>query len=571
MRGVAARASSKRREGGSERAGELRAMLAEAGKNLSGGDEAVKSVAEARALIERTRAEKKRRECVAPTSARLAALEKEASELRDEVRRLRDENQEAVDALLAEAAAVAEQMARTEEVEGELEEARLLNKRLVSAAQELAELVDETATEELEAELEVKDAEIASLKATISEIEDKLEDRDALLATIRSLEIELAESVTSAELAELAAGKVNSPELILALEAENKEMRERINALVAKGSDIPAVTKKYEAAALEVVSLKSRIRLLEVQMSDMVDQQELDEIIQQERSKNAELAQVTAQKDNLLQRIRELEVAMSDMEEGDVFLKAKKEAEVAKLQNMDLSALVDSLAAKLAEQTDATAKARAVTDEALANVRALEGDMAYMDYAPGIESAVKAAKQMESAAERAAELAAGLQQLEAGMTKKSSGRKTPFKRGGTFSLKKKMFNEESTSEPVNAFKRSPTDSFTLRKFDFPKVKAAAVSNKPAFTRAPQSEFKLRKMTFPFSSRTAAAVPKSAFKRSGNFELRRFVFTSDPVDVAASGIFERSGEFTLRKLKFPPSERSKNGSEGSETGARVFKF
>ena len=102
---------------------------------MSGGNEAVKSVAEARALIERTRAEKKRRECVAPTSARLAVLEKEASELRDEVRRLRDENQEAVGAVLAEAAAVAEQMARKEEVEGELEEARLLNKRLVSAAQ----------------------------------------------------------------------------------------------------------------------------------------------------------------------------------------------------------------------------------------------------------------------------------------------------------------------------------------------------------------------------------------------------------------------------------------------------
>ena len=74
------------------------------------------------------------------------------------------------------------------------------------------------------------------------------------------------------------------------------------------------------AAALEVVTLKSRIRLLEVQMAGMVDQEELSEILEQERSKDSELAEVTAQKDSLLKRIRELEVAMSDMEEADVYL-----------------------------------------------------------------------------------------------------------------------------------------------------------------------------------------------------------------------------------------------------------
>ena len=118
------------------------------------------------------------------------------------------------------------------------------------------------------------------------------------------LEIELADSVTNAELMELAAGKLNSPDLIIALEAENKEMRARIAALLADGGELPAVTKKYEAAALEVVTLKSRIRLLEVQMADMVDQEELSEILEQERSKDSELAEVTAQKYSLLKRIR---------------------------------------------------------------------------------------------------------------------------------------------------------------------------------------------------------------------------------------------------------------------------
>ncbi|OUS45359.1 hypothetical protein BE221DRAFT_193039 [Ostreococcus tauri] len=550
----------------------LRALLARAKENASGGEVAVRSVAEARALIERARSERRRREATAPTSARLAALESEADALRSEVRRLKDENREAIDALLSEAAELAEQTARVEEVEGELEEATQLNRRLVSAAQELAELVDESATEALENELAMKDAEIVSLKASVRELEHKLEDRDALLETIRSLEIELAESVTSAELKELADGKMDSPELISALEAENKEMRERINALLAEGDKLPAVAKKYEAAALEVVSLKSRIRLLEVRMADMVDQEELSEMLEQERRKSTELV---AQKDSLLKRIRELEVAMSDMEEGDAYLKAKKEAEAAKLRSMDLSTLVDSLTSKLAEQTDEASRAKTATDDALANVRALESDMAYMDYAPGIESAMKAAKQMERAAERAVELAAGLQQLEVGMKKKSSGRKVPFKREDSFTLRKLNFSNAKLQEPAIAFKRSPSDTFALRKFDFTKIKTeaeASSASKTPFKRSPADAFKLRKMTFPFSSRTAS-VPKSVFQRTGNFELRRFIFTSDPVDVVASAAFERNGEFTLRRLKFPPPQRTGAAISTWDRGDKgtVFKF
>ena len=502
--------------GGGGQAEALRALLEAAAENLSGGEDVVRSVEDARALIERTRAERKRKEVMAPTSARLATLEREASELREQVRRLKSENQEAIDALLAEAAALAEQTTRMEEIEGELEDARQLNKRLVSAAQELAALVDDSSTVALEAELAAKDAEIVALKATVEEIEHKLADRDELLAIIRDLEIELADSVTSAELDALSDGKLNSPGVILALEAENKEMRARIASLQASGEE----------------------------------------------------------RDSLLKRIRELEVTMSDMEEAEVYLQAKKEAESAKMDNVDLSTLVESLTAKLAEQTKIAQKAKDVTDEALANVRALEGDMAYMDYAPGISSAMKAAKQMENAAERAAEIAAGLQQLEVGMTKKSTVRKVPFKRGGEkFSLRKKIFNSAERGDKGNkGFTRAPADAFTLRKLDFTKIKAQSATNKIPFKRAPESSFKLRKMTFPFSSRTAS-VPASVFKRTGNFELRRFIFTSDPVDVRASASFERNGEFTLRKLQFPPSSRGKDDAPSKKVrrSGTVFKF
>ena len=271
--------------GGGGQAEALRALLEAVAANLSGGEDAVRSVEDARALIERTRAERKRKEVMAPTSARLATLEREASELREQVRRLKSENQEAIDALLAEAAALAEQTTRMEEIEGELEDARQLNKRLVSAAQELAALVDDSSTVALEAELAAKDAEIVALKATVEEIEHKLADRDELLAIIRGLEIELADSVTSAELDALSDGKLNSPGVILALEAENKEMRARIASLQASGEE----------------------------------------------------------RDSLLKRIRELEVTMSDMEEAEVYLQAKKEAESAKMDNVDLSTLVESL------------------------------------------------------------------------------------------------------------------------------------------------------------------------------------------------------------------------------------
>jgi len=582
-----ARAGGRRRRTGTttgatrgERAEHIKALLTAVNDDLGGNAHGVSSVAEARALIAKTRAEKKRREVTAPTSARLAALEVEAEALREEVRRLRDENQEAVEALLAEAAELAEQTARVDQVEGELEEARALNRRLVSAAKELAELIDDNSADELEAKIAEKDAEITALKSNLRAIESKLEDRDALLATIRSLEIELAESYTSADLTKLTSDTVNSSGLISALETENNEMRKRIALLLKNGDELPAMEKKYEAAALEVISLTSRIRLLEVQMAGMIDQEEMNDIIRAGKSTNAALADVTAQKDDLLKRIRELEVAMSSMEEADAYLKAKKEAELASMRNMDLTTLVESLKAKLVEQTKVAEKAKEVTNKALENIRALEGDMAYMDYAPEIANTVNAAKQMASAAERTAEIVAGLQQLEVGMSKKSTGRKTAFKRSDTFSLRKKVFaktEESKTEEPKAAFKRASADSFELRKFDFAKLKATQqTANKAPFKRSPEGTFKLRKMTFPFTAR-GVSVPKRVFVRSNNFELRRFIFTSDPVDVGASGSFERSGEFTLRKLAFPTPTRSsqdnsfQNGGEPDASGARLFKF
>ena len=75
----AATVKTKAAAGGGGPGGGARALLEAVAANLSGGEDAVRSVEDARALIERTRAERKRKEVMAPTSARLATLEREAA------------------------------------------------------------------------------------------------------------------------------------------------------------------------------------------------------------------------------------------------------------------------------------------------------------------------------------------------------------------------------------------------------------------------------------------------------------------------------------------------------------
>lgn len=151
-----------------------------------------------------------------------------------------------------------------EEVEGEFEEARRMNARLVSAAKEFAEFVDDGVMEVFEVDFVVKDVEIEVLKVSMCEFEYKFEDCDVLLVMIRGLEIEFVDSVTNVELMEFVAGKFNLFDLIIVLEVENKEMCVCIVVFFVDGGEFLVVMKKYEAAAFEVVIFKSRIRLFEV-------------------------------------------------------------------------------------------------------------------------------------------------------------------------------------------------------------------------------------------------------------------------------------------------------------------
>ena len=137
-----------------------------------------------------------------------------------------------------------------------------------------------------------------------------------------------------------------------------------------------------------------------------------------------------------------------------------------------------------------------------------------------------------------------------------------------------------TREKKKSFERASPESFILRKFDFPAVRARATSvaaetkkTKPPFSRGDAGSYVKRRLTF-FDAATSrptglavegsASMPVGAFVRSpGVFKLRRFDFVKakGARDDAPRGAnanegprrraFERAGGFSLRRFKFHP--------------------
>jgi hypothetical protein len=130
-----------------------------------------------------------------------------------------------------------------------------------------------------------------------------------------------------------------------------------------------------------------------------------------------------------------------------------------------------------------------------------------------------------------------------------------------------------------SFERASPESFILRKFDFPAVRARATSldatkTKPPFSRGDANSYVKRRLTF-FDAATSRptglavegsqAMPVGAFVRSpGVFKLRRFDFIKAKGlrdDAPSSGAnanegqrrraFTRAGGFSLRRFKFHP--------------------
>ena len=93
---------------------------------------------------------------------------------------------------------------------------------------------------------------------------------------------------------------------------------------------------------------------------------------------------------------------------------------------------------------------------------------------------------------------------------------------------------------------------------------------------------MRKFAFDSPSKRRASVPATAFKRTGEFELRRFIFTSDVVDVVTSvenvvvtrgGGFKRTpGSFTMRKFNFIDNDDSINEEDNEKSyTTKMFTF
>jgi hypothetical protein len=83
---------------------------------------------------------------------------------------------------------------------------------------------------------------------------------------------------------------------------------------------------------------------------------------------------------------------------------------------------------------------------------------------------------------------------------------------------------------------------------------------------------MRKFAFDSPSKRRVSVPTTAFKRTGEFELRRFIFTSDEVEVdsTVSGGFKRTpGQFTMRRFNFRDDDSGEE--EKTSSSSTLFKF
>ena len=554
-------------------------------------------------------------------AVRLEEAERENEALRERVAELTALNDDAAAELLEDAAELAAALAKAEDLEEEAEALRVLNARLAEAAEEVAAMVvaDDASSLSVETHLEKLRSEADTARAALATAEHRAKlERDALLSRVRALETELAE----AEAEPVGGEDGEETELGADALASAREKIEGLSALAARRGDaLLQAEAAAAAAAAEVASLKKRlddasasaaaatapllatIRALETEMAAMLTEEEA------------------------AARVRELELAMAEMvdaEEMDALLAHARALEI-----------------EMASMSDAEDEASAAAREGSwkAKVRSLETEMASMSYD---DEASPATAAPPATAPPATPSASGrktpfvrdpsgtfskraLKFAAKGHASKTSTRadasSRPFERAApeTFALRRRTFPPSTRTAAAatatrakpagrvagdavtfsfgdddddldaktkttsfakkKSFERASPESFILRKFDFPAVRARATSldatkTKPPFSRGDANSYVKRRLTF-FDAATSRptglavegsqAMPVGAFVRSpGVFKLRRFDFIKAKGlrdDAPSSGAnanegqrrraFTRAGGFSLRRFKFHP--------------------
>jgi len=469
----------------------------------------------------------------------------------------------------------------------------------------------------------------------VARLESKVKERDRLLSIVRGLEIELADSYTPKEVDELVQNLKREREKELdqlkkELE-ETKSLREKVQEMMSLEKEKETAKKealengeklikaeihlenlkressmqsmelqgKMESAEREAKQLKAEIRRLETRMADMVDVEETDEGMDRLKGELEDakvksdtvpilqqaLKEMTTERDDLRKLLREVEAAMAEMTENKEFVELIKEK-----NNLSVKSQVADFQLKTKRNEPATqdvskqpSMTKAETDKLWVE-NCIEQEYCEVEEEGQKEQGKTLSKAetdklwVENCVEQEyCEVEEGGEKEQQGKTlskaetdklwvencveqeyceveedKQEQGKKKSFQRApaGDFTMNRKIVSAENVSS---------TEDFTARK--------------GAFERTP-GQFTLRKFAFDSPSKRRVSVPATAFKRTGEFELRRFIFTSDEVDVDATetvaGGFKRTpGSFTLRRFNFRDSNDSEE--EKSSPSSTLFRF
>ena len=436
----------------------------------------------------------------------------------------------------------------------------------------------------------------------VARLESKVKERDRLLSIVRGLEIELADSYTPKEVDELVKNLKREREKELdqlkkELE-ETKSLREKVQEMMSLEKEKETAKKealengeklikaeihlenlkressmqsmelqgKMESAEREAKQLKAEIRRLETRMADMVDVEETDEEMDRLKGELEDakvksdtvpilqqaLKEMTTERDDLRKLLREVEAAMAEMTENKEFVELIKEK-----NNLSVKSQVADFQLKTKRNEPATqdvskqpSMTKAETDKLWVE-NCIEQEYCEVEEEGQKEQQGKTLSKAETD-KLWVENCVEQEYCEVEEDKQEQGKKKSFQRApaGDFTMNRKIVSAENVSS---------TEDFTARK--------------GAFERTP-GQFTLRKFAFDSPSKRRVSVPATAFKRTGEFELRRFIFTSDEVDVDATetvaGGFKRTpGSFTLRRFNFRDSNDSEE--EKSSPSSTLFTF
>ena len=426
--------------------------------------------------------------------------------------------------------------------------------------------------------------ELDEANGEIERLELKVKERDGLLVIVRGLEIELADSYTPKEVESLLLSLKKERED--ELEALKKELVET-KSLREKVTQMYNLEKEKENAKKEALENGEKLYKAELNLESLKQESSMQSMELQGKMENVE-----KEASKLKGEIRKLETRMVDMVDAE---ETDKEIELLKIQLENEKAKSETLSVLKNALKEMTLE----RDEVRKMLREVEASMAEMTENQEVAQIIRE-KNILSVKSQVDEFS-----LKQSNSKQSAEQQNDEKRNSSKTLTKaetdklwvdnciekqyceveKEGKEEDKGEKV-PFERYSADEFTVNR----KVVSAAenvcnpaefLTPKTAFVRIP-GQFTLRKFAFDSPSKRRASVPATAFKRTGEFELRRFIFTSDVVDVVTSvenvvvtrgGGFKRTpGSFTMRKFNFIDNDDSINEEDNEESyTTKMFTF